>query len=233
MNVGNEEITMILIEPATFTMGGTPEHSDCKDFSEKPKHQVVLTKAYYISQTEITQEVWQVVMGNNPSLYKNPDEKNLPVTNISWYDCQKFVQALSKKTGKKFRLPTEAEWEYAARGAGHGFGLPYAGSKYCDRVACMATNSEGRPHPVAQYGANEAGIYDMSGNVWEWVADNYTDYKDSTYTDPLMVTNDTLPHSVRGGSFTDRQTNCRTATRQRIEPDYTQTNLGFRVVMEK
>lgn len=232
--VGNEELTMILIEPATFTMGGTEEHVECKDFSEKPKHKVVLTKPYYISQTEITQEVWTEVMGSNPSLYTGQDgEKNLPVTNVSWYDCQKFVKALSAKTGKTFRLPTEAEWEYAARGAGHGFNLPYAGSKFCDRVSCMATNSGGHPHPVAEYGANEAGIYDMGGNVWEHVADNYADYKDSTYTDPLIVTSDTLPHAVRGGSFADRQSNCRTASRTSVAPDYTQTNLGLRVVMEK
>lgn len=233
VKVGDEELTMILVSPAEFTMGGTAEHVECKDFSEKPKHQVKLTKAYYISQTEVTQEVWQAVMGNNPSLYKGDgEEKHLPVTNVSWKDCQTFVAALSKMTGKTFRLPTEAEWEFAARGAGRGFSLPYAGSKFCDRVACMATNSEGRPHPVAQYGANEAGIYDMSGNVWEWVADNYADYKDSLYTDPLIVTNDTLPHSARGGSFADRQNKCRTATRIPLDYDFSQVNVGLRVVME-
>lgn len=234
VTVGNEEVTMILVNPAEFTMGGTAEQTECKDFSEKPKHKVVLTKPYFISQTEVTQELWQEIMGNNPSAYKGDgDEKNLPVTNVTWYDCQKFVKALSQKTGKTFRLPTEAEWEYAARGAGRGYSLPYAGSKFCDRVACMATNSNGRPHPVAQYGANEAGLYDMSGNVWEWVADNYADYKDSVYTDPLIVTNDTLPHAVRGGSFADRQSNCRTASRTPIDSDYSNVNLGFRIVMEK
>jgi len=233
VQVGEEEMTMVLVNPAQFKMGGTPEQTECDYFTEKPAHDVKITKAYYISQTEVTQELWQTVMGSNPSMYKNPDEKNLPVTNVTWYDCQKFVKALSEKTGKTFRLPTEAEWEYAARGAGHGFNLPYAGSKYCDRIACMATNSEGRPHPVAQFGANEAGLYDMSGNVWEWVADNFLEYKDSLYTDPLIVTNDTLPHSVRGGSFTDRKSKCRTSTRMQVAPDFKQTNLGLRVVMEK
>lgn len=232
ITVGDYEIVMVRIEPATFTMGATPEQTDCDFYSEKPTHRVQFTKPYYLSQTEVTQELWEYVMGNNPSLYKGQEgESNLPVTNITWYDCQKFVKKLSEMTGKKFRLPTEAEWEYGARGGGKGFSLPYAGSKYVDRVACMATNSDGHPHPVAQYGANEIGLYDMSGNVWEWVADNYKQYSDSLTKDPLVITNDTLTHSVRGGSFTDRQSKCRTSARDANWPDYKQTNLGFRLAM--
>lgn len=234
VDVDGEEIVMIQIPAGEFTMGGTPEQVDCDYFSEKPAHKVVLTKPYYISQTEVTRELWQKVMGKDtdPSTYIANEEEHLPVHNVSWYDCKKFVEALSKKTGKNFRLPTEAEWEYAARGAGKGYGLPYAGSKFCDRVSCMADNSNGHPHPVAQYGANEAGIYDMGGNVWEWVADNYSEYKDSTYTDPLIVTNDTLPHSVRGGSWHDKASKCRTSTRSSVAPDDKSAVLGFRIVMQ-
>lgn len=229
--VDDVEIVMLEIPAATFTMGATQEQVDCDYYSEKPAHNVVLTKPFYISQTEVTQELWQKVMGNNPSQIK--DEGKMPVFNVSWYDCQKFVKALSAKTGKKFRLPTEAEWEFAARGAGKGYSLPYAGSKFCDRVACMRDNSEGHPHPVGQYGANEAGLYDMSGNVWEWVADNFTEYKDSTYTDPLIVTEDSLPHSIRGGSWHDTASNCRTSTRSSIPADKKSNLIGFRIVMEK
>ena len=234
VTVGDEEFVMVKINPGEFTMGGTMEQTDCDFFKEKPEHKVILTKAYYISQTEVTQEQWMQLMPANPSMYKGQEgDKNLPVTNVTWYDCQAFVKALSKKTGKKFRLPTEAEWEYAARGAGKGYGLPYAGSKFCDRVAVLNTNSNGVPHSVGQYGANETGIYDMSGNVWEWVQDNYQQYKDSVYKDPCIVTADTLTHSIRGGSFTDPHSKCRTSTREEAGPDYKQTNLGFRVVMEE
>ena len=235
VEIDGEDITMIYIAPATFTMGGTPEQTDCDYFTEKPAHKVVLTKGYYISQTEVTQELWTKVMGSNPSAYKGDgnDEEHLPVTNVSWADCQKFVKKLSAMSGHTFRLPTEAEWEYAARGAGRGFSLPYAGSKYCDRVACMATNSDMRPHPVGQYGANEAGTYDMSGNVWEWVADDYSDYKDSVYTDPLITVAGSTTKVARGGSFADRKGKCRTSTRYTLQSDYSHVTLGFRLAMDK
>ena len=235
VSVGGNDIMMVRIEPGKFVMGGTSEQTECDYYSEKPEHSVVITKPFYISQTEVTQELWEHVMGTNPSMYKAHDdtEKDLPVLNVSWYDCKEFINKLNDITGRKFRLPTEAEWEFAARGAGKGYSLPYAGSKFVDRVACMATNSEGRPHPVAQYGPNEIGIYDMSGNVWEWVEDNFQQYKPGELTDPLVHVNDTLSHSVRGGSFTDRQNKCRTSSRDGNWPDYKQTNLGFRLAMDE
>lgn len=235
ISIGDDDIMMVRIEPGKFVMGGTAEQTDCDYYSEKPEHSVIITKPYFISQTEVTQELWEHVMGENPSMYQAHDdtERGLPVVNVSWYDCKKFINKLNEKTGMKFRLPTEAEWEYVARGAGKGFSLPYAGSKYVDRVACMATNSDGRPHPVAQYGPNEIGVYDMSGNVWEWVEDNYQQYKAGEVKDPLVQINDTLTHSVRGGSFTDRQSKCRTSSRDGNWPDYKQTNLGFRLAMDE
>lgn len=235
IDVDGNEIMMVYIAPGTFTMGGTMEQTDCDYFKEKPEHQVTLSKGYFISQTEVTQELWEDVMGKNPSLYKAHDEteKGLPVLNVSWYDCQKFIAALNAKTGKKFRLPTEAEWEYAARGAGKGYMLQYAGSKFADRVACLKDNSDGHPFPVAKFGANEIGIYDMSGNVWEWVQDNYQQYTKDAVKDPCVELGDSLPHSVRGGSFTDSHSKCRTSTRDACSPEYRQTNLGFRLAMSK
>lgn len=234
VKVDDVEFVMVKMPAGEFMMGGTQEQVDCDYYSEKPAHKVVLTKTYYISQTEVTREQWKTIMGDDtdPSAYAGNGEEGIPVHSVSWYQCQEFVKALSKKTGKKFRLPTEAEWEYAARGAGKGYSLPYAGSKFCDRVSCMRDNSNGHPHPVAQYGANEAGLYDMGGNVWEWVADNYSEYKDSTYTDPLIVTADTLPHSARGGSWNDNASKCRTSTRISLSPEQQSATLGFRIVME-
>lgn len=231
LDVEGTELVMVKIYNGDFMMGATSEQKDCSNFSELPAHKVKLTKPFYMSQTEVTQELWTAVMGTDPSAYKNEKETELPVHNVSWFQCQEFVKKLSQKTGKTFRLPTEAEWEFAARGAGKGYNLQYAGSKFCDRVSCMKTNSNGHPHPVAQYGANEAGLYDMGGNVWEWVADNYTDYKDSLYTDPLITTTDTLPHSVRGGSWNDKASNCRTSTRMPIDPKQQSAMIGFRIVM--
>lgn len=235
ISVGDNDIMMVYIEPGTFTMGATMEQKDCNPFKEKPKHSVQLTKPYYISQTEVTQELWEAVMDCNPSLYKahNDQEKNLPVLNVSWYDCQEFIKRLNQMTGRKFRLPTEAEWEYAARGAGKGFQLQYAGSKFPDVVACWKGNSDGHPFPVACFGPNEVGIYDMSGNVWEWVQDNYQDYKADAVKDPCVELADSLPHAVRGGSFIDIHSNCRTSTREACSPEYKQTNLGFRLAMSK
>lgn len=234
VKVGEQDIMMINVEPGQFTMGATSEHTDCDFYSEKPEHPVNITRPYLISQTEVTQEVYQAVMGSNPSLYKGQEgETHLPVVNVTWYDAQEFCTRLAQITHQPFRLPTEAEWEYAARGADKGYSLPYAGSKYCDRVAAMRDNALGHPHPVAQYGPNEIAVYDMSGNVWEWVQDNYQVYHDTLYTNPLVVTNDTLPHTVRGGAFNEIASRCRTATRDNFPPRYRQTNLGFRVAMTK
>lgn len=235
ISVDDNNITMVYIQAGTFTMGGTMEQTDCDFFKEKPEHKVTISKPYFISQTEVTQELWQSIMGNNPSLYKSHDdtEKNLPVINVSWNDCQEFIKKLNAKTGRNFRLPTEAEWEYAARGAGKGYMLPYSGSKFADRVACLKTNSNGHPFPVAKFGANEVGIYDMSGNVWEWVQDNFEQYEKGDLKDPCIETGDSLPRSVRGGSFTDSHSKCRTSTRDGFTADYSQTNLGFRLAMSK
>lgn len=166
-NPNKEKIEKLLefvkVEGGTFTMGTGDE-----------AHQVELS-SFYMQKTEVTQELWQEVMGSNPSSDKAWKEN--PVTNLSWDDCQQFIKKLNAVTGKKYRLPTEAEWEYAARGGKLTRGYKYAGSNELDEIAWHAGNSNGKVHPVAEKKPNELGLYDMSGNIYEWCADWEGDYR--------------------------------------------------------
>ena len=177
-------IDMVRVEAGTFTMGATPEMKD-RDDSEKPTHQVTLTNDYYMSKYEVTQALWQAVMGNNPSWNKGD---NLPVECVSWDDCQEFISKLNRITGKTFRLPTEAEWEYAARGGKKSRGYQYSGSNNISDVAWYFDNSGNKTHAVGSKQANELGIYDMSGNVCEWCQDRYGKYSSSSQTNPTGAT---------------------------------------------
>lgn len=171
--------TMVYVPGGTFTMGATSEQESDAWILEKPTHQVTLS-SFCIGQTEVTQELWQAVMGTNPSKFKG---SKLPVECVSWDDCQDFIRKLNNQTGQNFRLPTEAEWEYAARGGKSG-GTKYAGSYNLDDVAWYAGNSGSQTHDVATKRANSLGIYDMSGNVWEWCQDWYSAYSSSSQTNP-------------------------------------------------
>ena len=171
---------MVYVEGGTFTMGGTNEQGyDALPF-EKPIHNVTLS-SYYICKYEVTQALWQVVMGNNPSNFKGDE---LPVESVSWDDCQKFITRINSYTGRKFRLPTEAEWEFAARGGKYSRHYKYSGSNYIDDVAWYNGNSGYTPHPVGSKLPNELGLYDMSGNVLEWCSDWYDTYNSYPQTDP-------------------------------------------------
>ena len=171
---------MIAVQGGTFTMGATAEQgSDALD-REKPSHQVTLSE-YRIGETEVTQELWQAVMGSNPSSFKGTQN---PVEQVSWEDCQEFVKKLNQLTGKQFRLPTEAEWEYAARGGNKSRGFKYAGSNTLGNVAWYGDNSGNQTHSVKGKQPNELGLYDMSGNVWEWCEDWYGDYSSNAQTNP-------------------------------------------------
>ena len=161
--VNGVSFTMKLVEGGTFQMGATSEQGSDAYNSEKPVHSVTLSN-YYLGETEVTQALWNAVMGSNPSYFEGDA---LPVEQVAWNDCQEFIRKLNQKTGKNFRLPTEAEWEYAARGGKKSNGYKYAGSNDIGSVAWYTNNSDSKTHPVKGKSPNELGLYDMSGNVWE------------------------------------------------------------------
>lgn len=218
---------MKLIEHGTFLMGATPEQEDpCDD--EKPVHQVTLTKDYYMGETQVTQALWRAVMGDNPSYFKG---ENNPVECVSWDDCQEFVKKLNELTGEKFRLPTEAEWEFAARGGNKSNHTEYAGSNNLDEVAWYNGNSGKKTHPVAQKQANELGLYDMSGNVGEWCSDRYGRYSESSLTDPLGPSSGDYC-VLRGGGWIGDARHCRVSFRSRSNPDFRYyRSIGFRLAL--
>ena len=222
------KFTMVAVEGGTFTMGATPEQgSDALD-REKPTHQVTLS-SYYIGETEVTQALWKAVMGKNPSA--NIIGDNHPVEHVFWNDCQEFVKKLNAMTGKNFRLPTEAEWEFAARGGNKSRGYKYSGSNNIDDVAWYEDNSGGgETHPVRTKQANELGIYDMSGNVWEWCQDWFGYYSSAAQTNPKGATTGSL-RVLRGGSWFDDARFCRSSIRNYNIPDCCDNSLGFRLVL--
>ena len=174
---------MVHVDGGTFMMGGTAEQgSDAWSDREYPVHQVTLS-SYYMGQTEVTQALWQAVMGSNPSLFTG--DPNRPVECVSWNDCQIFISKLSELTGYSFRLPTEAEWEFAARGGNKSRMYRFAGSNNIDDVAWYKSNSNNSTHPVATKAPNELGIYDMSGNISEWCYDWYGIYNGGEQTNPM------------------------------------------------
>ncbi|MBR4389534.1 MAG: formylglycine-generating enzyme family protein [Prevotella sp.] len=193
ITVNGVSFTMVRVEGGSFQMGASDAEPD-----EKPLHNVKLSD-YYIGQTEVTQDLWQVVMGHNPSHFI---EDKRPVETVSWNDCQAFIAKLNLLTGKNFRLPTEAEWEYAARGGKKSKGYMYAGSNNVDDVAWHEGNSGEETHLVAHKQANELGLYDMSGNVWEWCQDWYdADYYSSSPSSNPCNTATSSSRVGRGGSW--------------------------------
>ena len=217
---------MVYVEGGTFTMGATSEQgSDAYD-REKPAHSVRLSN-YYIGQTEVTQALWKAVMGSNPSHIKGD---NLPVEKVSWDDCQEFVRKLNRLTGKTFRLPTEAEWEYAARGGSKSRGYKYSGSNDIGAVAWYFDNSGSKTHPVGTKQANELGIYDMSGNVWEWCQDWYDGYSSSTQTNPTGPYNGSS-RVLRGGCWYGGAGSCRVSFRIFSYPSCRDFSIGIRLVL--
>ena len=228
MEVGEVSFTMVYVEGGVFTMGGTPEQGDdIKDY-ENPPHSVNLNN-YYIGKTEVTQELWEAVMGWNYAW--NTESGKLPVENVSWEECKEFVTMLRERTGKKFRLPTEAEWEYAARGGQKSENNKYSGSNNIDDVAWYVLNSDEKTHEVGGRQANELGVYDMNGNVWEWCQDYFGDYSSSTYDNPTGPKTGTY-RIFRGGSYKEKAEYNRTTNRSFNKPDYRYGNIGLRVVME-
>lgn len=217
---------MVKVEGGTFTMGATPEHGKDAYDSEKPAHQVALSD-YYIGRYEVTQAEWRAVMGYNPS-YNEGD--NLPVEQVSWNDCQDFINKLNQLTGLKFRLPSEAQWEYAARGGKHSRGFKYSGSDNIGDVAWYDENSGSTTPQVGTKQPNELGIYDMSGNVWEWCGDWYGSYSSSDQVNPTGPSSGS-DHVLRGGSWGNNAGDCRVSYRFRYFPSLRHYSCGFRVVL--
>lgn len=221
---------MVKVEAGTFMMGATPEMKSTDD-SEKPVHQVTLTKDYYIGKTEVTQALWQAVMGSNPSNFKG---NNKPVECVGWDDCQKFIAKLNSLTGKKFRLPTEAEWEFAARGGNKSKHYQYSGSNNLDEVAWYGEDwDKGTTHDVATKKPNELGLYDMSGNVFEWCSDWYGSYSNSIQFDPTGPAEPSVRSTrvFRGGCWDGIASICRSSYREC--PDSGFEFIGLRLVLSE
>jgi formylglycine-generating enzyme required for sulfatase activity len=215
-------IEMVAIKGGTFQMGSN-EGDD-----EKPIHSVTVSD-FSIGKTEVTQAQWVAIMGSNPSSFKGD---NLPVEQVSWDDVQVFLGKLNVKTGKTYRLPTEAEWEYAARGGKDSQGYTYSGSNTIADVAEYDGNNNKSTKPVAGRKPNELGLYDMSGNVWEWCSDWYGE----NYYASLLQNNPQGPSTgsnrvFRGGSWPDHASYCRVAIRGLVTPYYRSYNLGFRLAL--
>ena len=227
--VNGVSFKMIAIEGGSFTMGATSEQGTIAPSNdEKPTHYVTLSD-YMIGETEITQELWQAVMGSNPSKFKDAQS---PVDSVSWKICQTFIKKLNQLTNMKFRLPTEAEWEFAARGGNMSKGYKYAGSNNLDDVAWTLDNIGicKKPRPVKLKQANELGIYDMSGNVLEWCQDKYGNYKSKAQTNPTGPYFGSL-HVIRGGAAIGPLTHCRVSARWFAGIDYSSRDIGLRLAL--
>ena len=221
-------IEMVKVEAGTFMMGATSEDKNASA-DEKTIHQVTLTHDYYMGKYEVTQAQWQVVMGSNPSYFKG---NNLPVEQVSWDDSQEFIAKLNSMTGKKFRLPSEAEWEYAARGGMKSRGYRYSGSSKISDVAWYGGNSGSTTHPVGTKQPNELGLYDMSGNVCEWCQDWYGDYSSSSQINPTGVVSGEF-RVYRGTCWVDDEESCCLPCRLPDTQDSGHCDLGLRLVLSE
>jgi formylglycine-generating enzyme required for sulfatase activity len=217
------EPEMIFVEGGIFLMGSVTGEKD-----EQPEHQVVLND-FYICKYEVTQAQWTAVMGGNPSFNSGCD--HCPVEQVSWDDVQYFISTLNRKTGKQYRLPTEAEWEYAARGGDKSQGFNYSGGNNIGSVACYEDNSNGKTHPVGLKQPNELGLYDMTGSVWEWCNDWYGTYPYYALTNPKGA-NFGERRVIRGGSWNIHPGRCRVSLRNDYYPYIRISLLGFRLVLD-
>lgn len=216
ITVNGVSFDIMRVEGGTFEMGSDdPEAEE----DERPVHSETV-KDFYIGSTEVTQELWEAVVGSNPSNFKG---EKLPVENVSWNDCKRFCERLSDLTGRQFRLPTEAEWEYAARGGNRSNGYKYSGSNDAGFVAWYDENSNEQTHPVALKQPNELGLYDLSGNVCEWTSGFYSSNYRFKRGGSFRV--------YRGSSCLSDARRCRPAFRDGLSPDCRGDFLGLRVAI--
>jgi formylglycine-generating enzyme required for sulfatase activity len=215
------EPEMVFVKGGIFKMGSNNNEL------EKPIHEVSLND-FHIGKFPVIQAQWQAVMGNNPSRFKGDD---LPVDQVSWDDIQVFIEKINAKTNKKYCLPTEAEWEFAARGGTQSQGFTYSGNNELKEVGWFSENAGSKTYPVGQLKSNELGIYDMSGNVWEWCNDWYGSYNNGSHTDPKGAASGTN-RVFRGGSWDCTPENCRSAYRYYSMPaNRGNGGLGFRLAL--
>ena len=216
---------MIHIPGGTFRMGSPPGAPDSDD-SERPDHDVTLSD-FWLGELPVTQDLWQAVMGSNPSSFKG---LRRPVETVSWDDAQVFIEKLNRLTNKTYRLPTEAEWEYAARGGNTGLGFQYAGSDLLLQVGWNIENSDQQTHEVGLLMPNELGLYDMSGNVWEWCQDAWHDNYEGAPEDGSAWEKGGSPDRVlRGGCWDGMDDSCRSADRYDGGPEIRSYYVGLRL----
>ena len=226
ITVNGVSFKMVAVEGGTFTMGATAEQGLDLMGEASPTHSVTLSD-FLIGETEVTKELWYAVMEINSG---SSSELKKPIVNVSWGSCQTFISKLNYLTGKRFRLPTEAEWEYAARGGNKTQGYMYAGSNNPNDVAWYKDNCSNTTHPVQQKMDNELGIYDMSGNVSEWCLDWYGTYSSSAQTNPIGLTSGTF-RVRRGGSILSVKGGCRVSNRLNATPTDSDSDAGFRLAI--
>lgn len=233
--VNGVTFTMVFVESGSFTMGATAEQQEPLE-DEKPPHRVTLTKDFYMGETEVTQALWKAVMGFTPTASGSQwsTERGMgdhfPAYYISYEDVQQFISQLNSLTGAQFRMPTEAEWEYAARGGSKSKGYQYSGSNTLGDVAWYGGNSGRKTHAVKTKKANELGLYDMSGNVWEWCSDRKGDYSSSSVVDPTGAESGSY-RVYRGGSWYASARYCRVAFRTGFSPSARNDVFGFRLAL--
>lgn len=216
------DMDMVFVEGGVFAMGSDGGEADA---DERPVHEAAVAD-FYMGRYEVTQAQWKAVMRNrNLSWFEGDD---LPVECVSWYDIEVFLRRLNAETGRAYRLPTEAEWEYAARGGKYGTGCGYSGSEIPDSVAWFAATSDGTTHPVGSLPPNELGLYDMTGNVHEWCADRYDSLSYGRRDAPCFRKGDDR-RVFRGGSWHSDRRHCRIANRNHVSADMRNFTLGFRV----
>ena len=233
--VNGVTFTMVAVEGGTFSMGATSEQGLGTNDWERPVHYVTLSD-FSIGQTEVTQELWQAVMGSNPSYYTS--DSQLPVERVSWNSCQDFIEQLNQLTGETFRLPTEAEWEFAARGGNKSQKYRYSGSSNIQDVAWFWNSIPSQQvgtlgygtQPVATKAPNELGLYDMSGNVWEWCQDWYGTYSSDDQINPTGPSWGSF-RIFRGGSWSRSSESCRVAYRNYTYPSTSDDTMGFRLAL--
>ena len=236
--VGSVTFRMVLVEGGTFTMGARDGDPYVRPW-ESPAHEVTLSD-YYIAEMEVTQALWRAVMGtsNNPSWFTSTNgytnDYQRPVESMTYSKITSFLSTLKQKTGKTFRLPTEAEWEYAARGGKWSKGYLYVGGDNVDEVAWHKGNAGDTTHPVGKTLANELGIYDMAGNVDEWTSDWYGLYTDAAQVNPTGASSNSNNERVlRGGSWDQAFRMCRPTQRHQGNTAYTSAHTGFRIALSK